>query len=61
MTRLTRCAVPKKSGWGVNEKVQEARDKQQQAKVEARTKETKAKEGSVACLAEPAGMLPTLL
>lgn len=38
--------MPKKSGWGVSEKVQEARDRKQQAKVDARHKEAKAKEVS---------------
>ncbi len=37
--------MPKKAAWGVNEKVQEARDRKQQAKSEARTKEAKDKEG----------------
>lgn len=36
--------MPKKSSWGVSEKVQEARDRKQQGKVEARHKEAKAKE-----------------
>ena len=37
--------MPKKAAWGVSEKVQEARDRKQQAKSEARTKEAKDKEG----------------